>query len=34
MIDLLTALEKKHPEAEVIHVIADNAKYNHVLKVQ
>ncbi len=34
MIDLFKALEEKHPLAPVIHVIADNAKYNHAIKVQ
>lgn len=34
MIDLFKALEEKHPFASVIHVIADNAKYNHAIKVQ
>lgn len=34
MVDLFKALEEKHPLAPVIHVIADNAKYNHAIKVQ
>ena len=34
MIDLFKALELKHPGAKTIHVIADNAKYNHAIKVQ
>ena len=33
MITLLEALEAKHPHAENIHCIADNAKYNHAKKV-
>ena len=33
MIKLIRALEEKHPEAEKIHCIADNAKYNHARKV-
>lgn len=33
MITLLQALEKKHPHAEKIHCIADNARYNHANKV-
>ena len=34
MIDLFKALEEKHPNAHTIHVILDNAKYNHAIKVQ
>jgi len=34
MIALFTALEEKHPLAPVIHVIADNAPYNHAIKVR
>lgn len=34
MIELFRALEAKHPEAKMIHVIADNARYNHAIKVQ
>lgn len=34
MIDLFKALEEKHPDAKAIHVICDNAKYNHAIKVQ
>jgi transposase len=34
MIALFTALETKHPNAQTIHVIVDNAKYNHAIKVQ
>lgn len=34
MIALFRALEEKHPLAFIIHVIADNAKYNHAIKVQ
>lgn len=33
MIALIQALEEKHPDAEKIHCIADNAKYNHAKKV-
>lgn len=33
MITLIQALEKKHPHANRIHCIADNAKYNHARKV-
>jgi transposase len=29
MITLFKALEEKHPDASTIHVIADNARYNH-----
>ena len=34
MIALFTALEEKHPLAPVIHVVADNARYNHAIKVR
>ena len=34
MIALFTTLEEKHPNAGIIHVIADNATYNHAIKVQ
>jgi transposase len=34
MIELFKALEAKHPKAQTIHLIADNAKYNHAIKVQ
>jgi transposase len=34
MITLFIALETKHPDAQTIHVILDNAKYNHAIKVQ
>jgi transposase len=34
MIELFRALEAKHPLAGIIHVIADNARYNHAIKVQ
>jgi transposase len=34
MIDLFKALEAKHPHAETIHVIVDNARYNHAIKVR
>jgi transposase len=33
LIALFKALEQKHPRAETIHVIGDNAKYNHALQV-
>lgn len=33
MITLMRALEEKHPHAEKIHCIADNARYNHAKKV-
>lgn len=33
MITLMQALEEKHPYAEKIHCIADNARYNHANKV-
>lgn len=34
MVDLFKALEAKHPDATTIHVIADNARYNHAIKVR
>ena len=33
MLALIQALEEKHPNAESIYCIADNAKYNHAKKV-
>jgi transposase len=34
MVDLFKAVEEKHPDAATIHVIADNARYNHAIKVR
>jgi len=34
MIFLFKALKEKHPDAKTIHVITDNARYNHTIKVQ
>lgn len=34
MIELFQALEAKHPDAKMIHLIMDNAKYNHARLVR